>query len=444
MQNDQATCGRSGGRAAGAFLVVTLLLPAVAGAQGQGVWGRVSFTVQSASSKDSGVDRSFTELVTTFTLSSAVAEQGGTEFAFDFRGAGYPSVDGRSNRVSIYEAYVGQRFAGGRVGVRAGQMWLNELGALGSVGGVLAEYRQPREKRAFRLRAGVFGGLEPKILDAGYTANIRKFGGFVALDGQGAQRHVVGLVAVRNQDLTERSVLTISNFVPAGTRFFLYQAAEVDLTGPGGSGSGGLNYFFANARFSLTKAIELQGSYHRGRSIDARTITTDMLNGRPVSQRALDGLLFESAGGRIWVTLPQRFRVFAGYSSDRNNREDATTRRVSFGVFNPNLFGTGFDLNVSDARYDRPTASYDSWDATLGRSLGSLVYLSGGYSSSLSIFRLVDSGGFVVENRPRTNRYFGSGMFYLTRRIALLVTGERLRDGTYSEMRWMSNISCRF
>jgi hypothetical protein len=309
---------------------------------------------------------------------------------------------------------------------------------------VLAEYRQPKQKRAFRLRAGVFGGLEPKILDAGYTTDIRKFGGYVALDGRGAQRHVIGLVAVRNQNLAERSVLTISNFVPAGSRFFLYQAAEVDLAGPGGRGSGGLNYFFANARVSATKAIEVQASYHRGRSIDARTITTDMLNGRPVGPRALEGLLFETAGGRVWVNLPQRFRVFAGYSRDKNNREDAATRRVSFGVFNPNILGTGLDLNVSDSRYDRPASSYDSWDLTLGRSIGSMVYLSGGYSSSLSIFRLVDSGGYVVENRPRTNRYFGSGMFYLTRRIALVVNGERLRDGTFTEMRWMSNISYRF
>jgi len=434
-------------RAYGLGLCATAALalgPTPASAQGQGIWGRVSFTAQTASTKDAGVGRSFSELVTTVSLSSPMPEAGGTEFAFDFRGAAYPSVESRDNRVSVYEAYFGQRFAGGRMGVRVGQMWLNDLGALGSVGGFLAEYRQAKRKTGVRLRVGAFGGREPTILEAGYTTDVRKYGPYAALDGQGAQRHVVGFVSVRNQDLTERSVVTFSNFVPLGSRFFLYQAAEYDLTGPGGQGSGGLNYFFANVRYSPARLVELQGSYHRGRSIDARTITTDMLNGRPIASRSLEGMLYETAGGRVWLNLPQHFRVFGGYARDRNNREDRATHRVSFGVFNPNLFGSGFDISVSDSRHHMPTSSYDSWDVSVGRSLTSKVYLSGGYTSSLSVFRLVGTGGFVVENRPRTTRYFGSGMFYLTRRVALLVNGEHLEDGTLSEMRWLSSISYRF
>jgi hypothetical protein len=423
-----------------AFAVST----APAAAQSQGIWGRVSFTAQNASTKDSGVSRSFNELITTITVSSPPAESGGSEFAFDFRGATYPSVESRDNRVSVYEAYFGQRFAGGRMGVRVGQMWLNDLGALGSVGGFLAEYRQPKRKAGLRVRAGAFGGLEPKILEAGYTTDVRKYGAYVALDGQGAQRHVVGYVSLRNQDLTERSVVTFSNFVPVGSKFFLYQAAEYDLSGPGGQGSGGMNYFFANARYSPARLVEVQGSYHRGRSIDARTITTDMINGRPISSRSLEGLLYETAGGRVWLNLPQRFRVFGGYFRDRNNREDRATDRVSFGFFNPNLFGTGFDLGVTDSRNHLPNSSYDSWDVSIGRSVTSRAYLSGGYTSSLSVFRLVGTAGFVVENRPRTTRYFGSGMFYLTRRLALLVNGEHLADGTLTEMRWLSSISMRF
>jgi hypothetical protein len=169
-----------------------------------------------------------------------------------------------------------------------------------------------------------------------------------------------------------------------------------------------------------------------------------MLNGRPIASRSLEGMLYETAGGRVWFNLPQRFRVFGGYFRDRNNQADQATDRVSFGLFNPNLLGTGFDVSLSDSRNRMPTSTYDSWDLSIGRSLTSKVYLSGGYSSSLSVFRLIGTGGFVVENRPRTTRYFGSGMFYFTRRIALLVNGERLEDGTLSEMRWLSSISYRF
>ena len=417
--------------------------PAVVAGQSPGVWGRVSFTAVTSTARDSGVERGFTELITTVTLQSAAADRGGSEFGIDFRGAAYPGTEDRTRRLSVYEAFVGHRLAGGRIGARVGQVWLNELGALGSLGGLHVEYRQPMGTRRTRVRAGAFGGLEPKILDAGYVGDVRKFGAYLALDGAGARRHVVGLVAVRNQGLRERSVLTFSNVVPAGRGFFLYQAGEYDLEGPGGQGSGGLTYFFANARYAGLKLLEFQGSYHRGRSVDARTITLDQLNGRPVSQQALAGLLFESVGGRIWVNLGKHSRVFAGYSQDRNNREDEPTGRTTLGFFSSNLFRSGLDLSVSDIRTHRPDSSYDAWDVTLGRSFSSKVYLSGGYSSALSVFRPVEAG-FLVENRPRTHRYLASGIVYLSRHISLVLTGERLRDGTLTELRGMSNLAYRF
>jgi len=430
-------------RSLAAALSLLVLAPA-AHAQSPGIWGRVSFTAVGSTAKDSGVERGFTELITTVTLASAVAEKGGAEFGLDFRGAAYPGTEDRERRVSIYEGFAGYRAAGGRLGARVGQLWLNDLGALGSVGGLHVEYRQPMENRRTRLRAGVFGGAEPKIMEAGYVSDVRKYGGYLALDGAGARRHVLGFVAIRNQNLRERSVLTFSNFVPAGRSFFLYQAGEYDLEGPAGRGSGGLSYFFLNARYSGIKLLELQGSYHRGRSLDARTITIDQLNGRPVSQQALAGLVFESVGGRVWVNLGRHYRVFAGYTQDRNNRDDERTGRTTVGFLSSNLFGTGLDLSVSDIRTGRPDASYDAWDVTVGRSITAKVYVSGGYSSALSVFRPVNSGSFVVESRPRTDRYLGSGIIHLTRRISLVVTGEWLEDGSLTELRGMSTLAYRF
>ena len=97
---------------------------------------------------------------------------------------------------------------------------------------------------------------------------------------------------------------------------FIYQAAEVDLSGPGGEGSGGLTYFFVNARVAPAKRADIQFTYHRGRSIDARSITDDLLNGRPVPAKTLDGFLFESIGARLTVEVAKGVRVFAGYGQD--------------------------------------------------------------------------------------------------------------------------------
>jgi hypothetical protein len=205
-----------------------------------------------------------------------------------------------------------------------------------------------------------------------------------------------------------------------------------------------LTYFFVNARVSPSSRVELQGSFHRGRSIDTRAITLDQLNGRPVSAAALEGMLFESAYGRVTVTAFQGFRVFAGYARDRNNRNDAVTGRLTFGLFATNLFRTGLDVRVSDNRVNRPGSSYDAWDVSVGRSITPRVYLTADYSSSLAVLQVTTLGGFRIETRPRTTRYALSALVTFNRWISWLASGEYLRDGTLSEFRWLSGLTYRF
>jgi hypothetical protein len=324
-------------------------------------------------------------------------------------------------------------------------MWLNDLGGLGSVGGALVEYRRSADTTRLRWRAGGFGGVEPDIMDLGYVSGVKKFGGYFALDGNGAQRSVVGYINVRNQDLTERSVISFTNYIPVKQSVFVYQAAEVDLTGPGGEGSGGLTYFFVNARVAPSRRADVQFTFHHGRSVDARSITEDLLNGRPVPAKTLDGFLFESFNGRVTVEVAKGIRVFGGYGQDKNDRDADPTDRLSFGVYTSDLFGTGVDVNVTDYRYQRGSeSSYDSWYVSVGRSFGSRLYLSGEYTTSLSVLRYAREDGFVVENRPHTDRLGASANIYLSRSLSLLVVGDYTRDEGYTETRILSGLSVRF
>ena len=422
-----------------------LLLAADLRAQSPKPSGRVSFMADGTSASDNGTSLpDFTELVGSFTLASPYSTKDGADYRFDVRAAAYPSTDDRPSRRSIYDAYAGYRFAGGTWLVRGGQMWLNDLGGLGSIGGAMAEYSLKEAAGFQRIRFGAFGGAEPKVLDAGYVTHVVKAGGYVAFDGGGSWRNVLGLVTISNSGVTERSVLTMTNLMPFGRRVFVYQAAEVDLVGPAGTGSGRLTYFFVNARVAATDRVDLQGVYHRGRSIDTRTITLDQLNGRPVSARSLEGWLFESVQGRITVTLGKGFRVFGEYGQDRSDSTEAATGRVAFGLFATNLLRTGLDVRVSDRRTSRPGSSYDAWDASVGRNITSRVYLSFDFSSSLAVLRANAAGGYQVQQRPRTTRYALSGLVNLNRSVSLLLEGERLRDGTVSETRWLSGLTFRF
>jgi hypothetical protein len=346
--------------------------------------------------------------------------------------------------MSLYEAWLGWRNKGGLLTLRAGQMYLTELGGLGSFGGLMAEYKVPGTTPIGKVRFGLFGGLEPKIWELGFAPDVKKGGVWVASDGELNRRDVLGYVLIKNGSITERSVLTTTNFVPVGKDFFLYQAAEYDLTGPGGLADGkGLNYFFANARYTPTSAVELMATYHRGRSIDTRSISDDIKNGRPVPQKSLDGFLYESMGGRIQVEVVKNVRLYAGYYNDRNNYEDVRTGRVNAGLWTTNVFGTGLDFTLSDNRILKTGGGFDAWWASLGRNIGPKLYLSLDYSTSLSTITLTDSGGITVTTRPRTKRVGLSGNWNLDRRFSLFLTAEQLRDDTSKDLRIMLGLNYR-
>lgn len=431
-------------------LVLTLAPPLAAQAPAPETpapgWARVSFFTNASvtTPADGGPSATGNELITTASLQSPTREGSGTEYGADLRVAGDPLSEGRPNRVSIYDAYVTRRLMSGRVAVKAGQMWLNELGSLGSVGGMLVEGRQSKHADGSRWRAGLFAGLEPEILQATYASGVRKAGGYVAYDGPGAQRDVVGLVTIRNQSLTERSVLMTSNFLPLGKRVFVYQSAEYDLSGPAGYGSGGLSYFFTNARITPSEAFDIQATYHRGRSIDVRTISIDALNGRAVDQRSVEGLLFESVGARVTATVSKGVRVFGGYARDQTNQDSIVTGRVTAGAYLSNLGSTGIDLTVSDARTLRGhLSSYDAWYVSAGHAVGNRAYVSGDYTTSLSTLNLSDPSAVQIQANPRTQRFSGSAIVNLNRTLSLLVNVDHTIDAAYTDNRVLAGITVR-
>jgi len=409
-------------------------------------WARVSFFANPSvtTPADGGASSTANEIVTTAAIQSPTYEGSGTEYGADLRISGDPLSEGRPNSVSIYDAYIARKLMSGRVAVKAGQMWLNELGALGSVGGVLVEGRQLKHADGSRWRAGFFGGLEPEILQAKYASGVRKAGGYVAYDGKGAWRDVIGLVTIRNQNLTERSVLMTNNFLPIGKHVFVFQSAEYDLTGPAGYGSGGLSYFFTNAHITPTDRLDIQATYHRGRSIDVRTISIDALNGRPIDQRAVEGLLFESVGGRVTATVSKSVRVFGGYARDQTNQDSIITDRLTAGAYISSLGPTGIDLTVSDSRTLRGSqSSYDSWYVSAGHVVGSRGYLSGDYTTSLSTLNLTASSALQIQTNPRTQRFSGSATVNLNRTFSLLVTVEHTIDPSYTDNRVLAGITFR-
>jgi len=150
-------------------------------------------------------------------------------------------------------------------------------------------------------------------------------------------------------------------------------------------------------------------------------------------------------GGRATVEFALGWRVWGGYYQDKNNRDDVASNRWQFGLSTMNVFKSGFDVFVSDNRTIRPgSASYDAWYFSLGRSLGSRLYVTLDYSTSLSVLQLTDSGGLTIVNRPSSRRYSLSGIWNTSRSFSILVTGERLDDDTSTQYRGLLGLTFRF
>lgn len=411
-----------------AFVTVLAAAGAVtAGAQSV-PWGRVALfgNITQFTNSDS-TKSTLSQWSAALTLHSASNVEGGFEYGVDFRGSQYVDSD-RANLASLYDAYVGGRTTGGVLGVRIGQMWIDEIGSLGAVGGAYVDLRQKNPSSIGRFRLGLFAGLEPKVQEVGYFDKVHKAGAFVALEGEDARRSVLGYVQVRNDNLLERSVVVLNNFIPIGRTFSIYQAGEYDIAAPAGQAKSGLNYFLVNARWAPSRVIEIQGLYHYGLSIDARSLTDDQIHGRPIDPRLLEGFLFESAGGRVTVSVTPTVRLYAGYAAEKRNKTDASVGRITGGLFASDLLRSGFDLSVSENYYQRHNGqgSDSALYVSLGRSLGPQVYLTAEYSTSVAFLQFTDSGGVIVVSQPKFQRYALSGVANLTRHFSLLLTLEHL------------------
>jgi hypothetical protein len=416
----------------------------LAGAQAIPASGRFSlYTGWSQREAADGSTSDLTEMIANLSLEPPSGWDSIFEYAVDARFATYPSTD-RDQTVSIYEAYVGVHSRDGRWLARLGQMWVRELGGLGAVGGLHGEYRMAEPTSIGSLRFGLFAGLEPEYYDGGFADEVRKGGVYVAVDGERGRRHVLGWVAVRNSDLTERSVVVFNNYVPVARSFNMYQALEYDTQGPGDLGDSELSYFFINLRYTPIKVLDLQGTYHRGRSIDTRTITQDQLDGRPVSPDALEGLLFESGRLRVTVRATRFLSLWASYGQDRNDWDDNAKDRFQLGVSARQLFDTGFDVTVSSSQYDDGEDSYDTLYASIGTSVGSRVYITLDYYDSFAVYHYEDGSGGTIEVRPDSSRYALSCNLNLNRTLSFLIVGETATSDDFDEKRVLAGIVVRF
>lgn len=432
----------------GILAALLAIVPAIATPQSTGrMSGRVSVHTDTARRDVEGAGPQNESMVTaaaTFETIEREEDPNGLEIGLDVRQSRW-LAGAHPDRLSLYTGFVGTRVGGDTgIRVRAGHMWLPDLGTIGNVAGGLIEIAQRPSGTQTRFRAGGFMGLEPRSFDVGYVPDVRKQGVYLAVQRGYLQRHVVGYTRVQQGSITERSVLSTTNFLPIRRVVNVYQAAEYEVRGPAqGTAQRGLSYFLANVRATPLLGIELLGTYNRGRALDARQLTADLITGRPLTQQAVEGLKFESAGGRVTVEPIRTLHVYVSYARDRNNRDDAPTARITAGGQVSDIMRSGVDAAFSDARVERSTGPYHSRYVSVGRGIGRAAYASFDYSTSLSVIRFERLDGVIIETRPSTRRWSGTGTANVSRAVSLMFTVDRTTDDAVRDLRILTGLSYR-
>jgi hypothetical protein len=101
------------------------------------------------------------------------------------------------------------------------------------------------------------------------------------------------------------------------------------------------------------------------------------------------------------------------------------------------------DVTVSDSQIQRPTGNYQSFYLSAGRQLGRSVYVSGDYSSAVSIVRYTRLDGLTIETRPSTRQFGGSATINVSRSTSLFANVTRTTDDDTSEFRILAGLNFR-
>jgi hypothetical protein len=135
--------------------------------------------------------------------------------------------------------------------------------------------------------------------------------------------------------------------------------------------------------------------------------------------------------------------VYGGYSRDKNNRDAEPTHRVLIGGYATNVGGTGFDITASDSMMHRAAGSYDSLYLSVGKQIGRRTYVSGDFSSSLSVVRFSRSDGIVIETRPHATRISGTVTASINRVWSLMGMIEHTSETSLGEFRVLTGLTYR-
>jgi hypothetical protein len=381
--------------------------PAPPGAQPAGPWARVRGSAsfgyyQAWDQTESAYD--FQER--TGRLDLGLYDIGGQPLSFTLRGRSRQDIRSRSlsdrtpkseRTDRLYEVALRYEPPSDEFGVEVGRIGIYHFVGIGYLDGVLGRFRP-----LSAVQVGAFAGRIADIETLGFGGTGNKFGGFVRLAPGG--RYATGgydatLAFVRENADGEvsREYLSLESRFGNGSRWSLFQRAELDLNTGWRQEVTGKSYQFSNV--SLSGNLRVAPSAWAFVSYDGRRNYRYYLN-RVVPEEVFDDLLHQGLRAGVNVSRSGGFGATAGFGMslkepDPRNPELEIANAYSFnaGVRHANLFSSGFSAGIDGSGFSNGYTDGGLVMARVGRRF------DGGHMLDLSLGRSVYRVKLNEQNR---------------------------------------------
>lgn len=328
-------------------------------------------------------------------LDLAVQDIAGQPLSFTLRGRSRQDIRARmlsertpaSERTDrLYEAALRYEPRSDRVGFEVGRIGIYRFVGIGYLDGALARFRPVRN-----VQVGAFGGRVADVEGLGWNGTGSKYGAFVRLAPGG--RYAMGgldamLAFVReNADGdVSREYLTLESRLGGGSRWSLFQRAELDLNTGWRKEVTGKSTQLSNV--SLSGNLRVASSAWAFVSYDGLRNYRYYRN-RVVPEEVFDDLLHQGLRAGLNVAKPGGFGATAGFGmslkeEDPRHPELDIANAWSFnaGVRHSNVFSSGLSLGVDGSGFSNGYTEGGLVMARLGRrfAAGHMIDLSYGRS----------------------------------------------------------------
>jgi hypothetical protein len=313
----------------------------------------------------------------------------------------------RSDR--LYEAALRYEPRSDRFAFEVGRIGIYRFVGIGYLDGALARYRVADD-----VQLGAFGGRMADFETIGFGGTGQKYGGFVRLVPGG--RYATGsydatLAFVReNADGdVSREYLSLESRLGRGSRFWLFERAELDLNRGWRQEVTGKSYQLSNV--SLSANLRLSASASAFASYDGRRNYRYYQN-RLVPEEVFDDLLHQGLRAGLSHSKPGGFGASAGFGmnlkeSDPRHPELSLANAYSFNASlrHASFLSSGFSVRLDGSGFSNGYTNGGLVTASIGRRLKGGHMLDLSYGRSFYSVKQADAAGASTPAQQRTTQW---------------------------------------